>query len=283
MSFTVTFRNGENESWKWANEHFSTSDGHLIYQASGSSDEDISHYIKGTSGDISISKELPDTDDTSLWSLSAPVAPASGKVSGYSSHVLGTPTWVLRWFSLVRLWSPWLAPRHGRGHFQPDKDAIQASFLREDGHHLVVLAVSGVDNVLTVLGHDGEGNIVINARNDTEKEGTARVIIAAAKSFEVANAAVMYYARKIITRYEEETGEVKAEIEAKSDNEMKPEWFEEWYDGLAYCTWNGLGQHLTESRIFDALNSLEKNEINGITIFALFPAYKSLICWQLQI
>jgi hypothetical protein len=33
-------------------------------------------------------------------------------------------------------------------------------------------------------------------------------------------------------------------------------------DGLSYCTWNGLGQGLTEEKIFTALDSLSKNEIN---------------------
>jgi len=33
-------------------------------------------------------------------------------------------------------------------------------------------------------------------------------------------------------------------------------------DGLTYCTWNGLGKDLTEDKIFMALDSLSKNEIN---------------------
>lgn len=31
---------------------------------------------------------------------------------------------------------------------------------------------------------------------------------------------------------------------------------------MSYCTWNGLGQNLTEKKIFNALDSLSKNEIN---------------------
>lgn len=33
-------------------------------------------------------------------------------------------------------------------------------------------------------------------------------------------------------------------------------------DGLSYCTWNGLGQNLTEEKLFNALESLSKNGIN---------------------
>lgn len=33
-------------------------------------------------------------------------------------------------------------------------------------------------------------------------------------------------------------------------------------DGLTYCTWNSLGQDLTEEKIFNALDTLAKNGIN---------------------
>lgn len=35
------------------------------------------------------------------------------------------------------------------------------------------------------------------------------------------------------------------------------------YDGLAYCTWNGLGRELSEERILAALQDLFDNEIYG--------------------
>lgn len=45
------------------------------------------------------------------------------------------------------------------------------------------------------------------------------------------------------------------------DKNVKAEWLEEWYDGFTYCTWNGLGQNLTEDKIDDALESLKKENI----------------------
>ncbi|OCK79847.1 glycoside hydrolase family 36 protein [Lepidopterella palustris CBS 459.81] len=262
VSFTVTFRGGDDEPWKWANDQFSTSDGQLLYETSAIQHQDLSEYIEDLPPYLNISKETSETPNTLLWSITSPVNAASGTASGYSDNKLGKPTAFLKWFSLVRIWSPWLAPRHGKDQFRPDKDAVLASFLRKDGSHLVVLAVSGIDDVLTTLHHDGEGGIVINSRNDSEKEGIARLIVAVAKSFEVANAAVMYHARKLVTQYEQSSGEMEAEMEAMSEGGMKAQWLENWYDGLAYCTWNGLGQHLTEQKIFDALDSLEKSDIN---------------------
>ncbi|KAJ4373999.1 hypothetical protein N0V83_002738 [Neocucurbitaria cava] len=249
------------EPWKWANEVCSTSDGHLIYQIANPLEEDLTHYIEGLPPSLTIEKEQSDTPNTLLWSVTGPVKSASGKTPGYSTEKLGKPTNLSRWFAVVRLWSPWIAPRQGKDRFQPDKEAVLAAFERHDGSHLVVLAVSGINDVLTTLNHDGEGRVVVNSQNDSEKEGIVRLIAAAGKSLESAVAAAMYHARKIVMKYEMASGEMDAELKALTDG-FKPEWLENWYDGLSYCTWNGLGQNLTEEKLFNALESLSKNGIN---------------------
>lgn len=261
LSFTVTFKGSDDEPWRWSNEEFSTSDGHVIYQTMGGFIDHLSHYIEGLPTGLQISPESSDTPDTLLWSLTSSVEAASGKSSGYSSLHLGKPISFSQWFALVRLWSPWLAPRQGRGDFRPDKDAILAAFQRDDGTHLVVLALSGVDDVLTTLHHNGHGSVTINSRNDGEKEGEARLIVTLGNDLGSAMAAAMYYARRIVQRYEVSSGETASEIKALQDG-FRPEWLENWYDGLAYCTWNGLGQKLHEDKIFDALDSLRKHDIN---------------------
>jgi hypothetical protein len=188
---------------------------------------------------------------------------------------MGKPSNSVRWFALVRLWSPWLAPRHGGEGFSPDKDAVFASFLRHDGFHVAVLAVSGLDNVLTLLNHDGSGSVTINARNDDEREGIFNVIVAVGRSFETANAAAMYYARRLVMKFDIVTPETKAEIDALSDGGANAKWMESWYDGLAYCTWNGIGQHLTEKKILDALDALKKNDIT-VTSLIIDDNWQSL-------
>lgn len=260
ISFTLTFRQGEGDAWKWVNEQFSTSDGKIIYQAKPSK-EDLKHYIEGLSTHLKVEKDTSDTPGTLLWSVTSPVEAASGKVSGYSNCTLGTPKDFARWFALVRLWSPWLAPRQGSSPFALDKEAILASFQRDDGSHLAILAVSGLDDVLTTLNHDGAGNVTIDSRNDSETDGLARLIIAVGDSLEPAVAAVMYYARRLVMKYEAAQGLTFAEEEALM-KDYKPQWLENWYDGLSYCTWNGLGQKLEESKLFDALDSLASNNIN---------------------
>lgn len=206
-------------------------------------------------------KESSETPDTVLWSLTGPAKAASGRTSGYTKTTLGKPTSFARWFAIIRLWSPWIAPRQGKSTFAPDKEGILAAFERDDGSHLVVLAISGVDDVLTTLQHDGAGSVVVDARNDSENEGISRLVVSAGKSLETAMAATLYCARRLVLKYEDASGGIVAQEKALMDD-FKPEWLQNWYDGLAYCTWNGLGQHLHEDKIFEALDSLEKNEIN---------------------
>jgi hypothetical protein len=162
-----------------------------------------------------------------LWSITCPVKAASGKDQGTMTENLGRPSNFSRWFAVTRIWAPWLAPRQGKDTFQPDKDAILAAFERKDGSHFVVLALSGVDDVLTILRHDGNGRVVINAQNDREEEGVVRLIAAVGKTLESAVAATMYHARKIVTRYEASLGQIDAEYQALLAD-FKPQWLENW-------------------------------------------------------
>lgn len=257
----MTFRGAENEPWKWANEQFSTSDGHIIYQSARSLDTELTNFIGGMPSNLKIQEEKSDTPETLLWSVTSQVDSSSGKASGVSSNKLGKPIDFSRWFALVRLWSPWLAPRQGKEKFNPDKEAVVAAFQREDGSHLVVLAVSGIDDVMTTLSHDGDGNVIIDSRNDSNDAGTATLIISAGNSLEFAMSAVMYHARKLVMRYQNASGETAAEEEALMQD-YKPQWLQNWYDGLAYCTWNSIGQKLTEDKIFEALDSLQRHDVN---------------------
>ena len=190
-SFTVKFKVGTERGWRWVRDQSSIEDGTLHY-LQPPSDPNLRHFFHGIDASLTVKQESADTPNTSLFAITAPARAARGDESGYSTYSLGTPTSFTRWFALVRLWSPWLAPRQGKGTFTPDKDAVLASFLRHDGLHVVCLAISGVGDVLTVFKHDDNGNVLIQARNDRETEGTSRVLVAVADSFEVANAAVMY-------------------------------------------------------------------------------------------
>jgi len=247
-------------------------DGQLLYQPPLETipkHEYLTSYIDGLSKDIKVESIGSEAPNTMLWSLTARAERAQGQVSGFSTYPFGVPMNFVRWFSLVRLWSPWLAPRQGKDTKFADKDAILYSFLRSDGLHVVVLAISGINHVTTVLQAQG-GTLNIQVRNDQEEYDIARVVVAVAASFEEGLAACMYYARNIVSQHvalSAEEHEAVAKIkqveaaETKEDGDVKADWVQDWYDGFTYCTWNGLGQNLTEEKISGALSSLEKNGI----------------------
>jgi hypothetical protein len=187
----------------------------------------LTHYIEELPSFFNIEKEQSDTPETQLWSITGSVKAASGKEPGILNEKLGKPTDFSRWFAETRIWSPWLAPRQGREKFEPDKDAILTAFERKDGSHLVILAVSGMKDVLTVFRHDFDGRIVISSQNDREEEGVFSLIAAVGKTLENAVAATMYHARKIVMRYEEMEGQLDAEHQALM-KDFKPEWLENW-------------------------------------------------------
>ena len=256
------------------NDHSCLKDGDLYFQPQNPP-SGLNDYLKNYDTRFVVNNEDSDTPDTQLWSITATVNKAEGRVSGYIDISLGLPRSFSRWFSLVRIWSPWLAPRHGIGNFAPTEDAILASFLRWDGLHLVVLAISGLRDVLTVLKPDSAGNIIVHSRNDREEEGKLQVVVTVGRTFEAANAAAMYHARKLVQRNQYVSGELSDEIRAQLDNGVQAEWMENWYDGLTYCTWNGLGQDLSEQKIFDALDILKANNVK-ITNLIIDDNWQSL-------
>lgn len=275
VSFTVKFLVDEGHEWKWIKDTTGIEDGQLHYQTKDftkHSSHDLKHWFNDISSDISVQSERPETDNTHLYSLTAPIKPAKGEDSGYSHHQLGVPNHTSRWFGLVRLWSPWLAPRQGKGKLDVDKDAILLSFLRSDGLHVVVLGISGIDDLVTTFFNDERGNVIIKGRNDRTDTGTSRVLVAVADTFETANAAVWYHARKVVASLSTSDFDKETETMVK---DVKPEWLEEWYDGLTYCTWNGLGQKLSEKKILDALDALDAEGIK-ITNLIIDDNWQSL-------
>lgn len=167
---------------------------------------------------------------------------------------------MVRWFALVRHSAPWLGPRHGRDRFDLNEDAILVSFMRLDGHHLVLLALSGIDDVLVTIKGDDEGRVVVECRNERPTAGTARLFAAVGPSWNATVAAV-FDAAKAFTKSTHPTDQVSADAPEKimvpDDRQMSA-----WRDGFTYCTWNGLGQNLTPAKIHGALSMLSSSGIN---------------------
>lgn len=262
LSYTIRFRVGSDESWKWVHDQSRSQDGVLLFQQASFGKHDLGYYFNHLGPEFSVEKVTSEVPDTLLWSVTANATRAQGDASGMSYHVLGLPKAFTRWFALVRLWSPWLAPRQGKHTPLAEKDAIVYSFLREDGLHVVILAISGIQDVLTVF-QAKQDKLVVQSRNDREQDGLARVVVAVGRSFDEAHSAAIYRARKTVTELVPATPAQQEALKMlpKDDGAAKANWVEDWYDGFSYCTWNGLGQNLTEEKISGALESLKKEGI----------------------
>ncbi|KAE8382964.1 hypothetical protein BDV26DRAFT_195902 [Aspergillus bertholletiae] len=280
--FTIRYRVSADNDWQWVNQQQNTKDGELVFAAKESeqdinlaqlsltsTEESFSKYFNDLSADLEVEHRKSEAPGSTLWRISGEVGPARDNQSGVANVVLGVPSRAILYFALVRVWTPWLGPRHGRGKFRITEDAILCSFLREDGKHVVLLAVSGINDVLTILGSGDNGEVVIKSQNDSAATSNLQVLASTATNFEVAISAVIYEARKLVRPYGVETTDrVPTPVSPLGDDvvlvEKDPEaqWLTEWYDGLTYCTWNGLGQDLTEEKIFGALDTLKSHGIN---------------------
>ncbi|KAL4869469.1 hypothetical protein BDV12DRAFT_167795 [Aspergillus spectabilis] len=261
--FTVRYREILEDEWQWVNREQDLGDGELIFtsldpnsELHTSSAEDLAKYFDKLSPDVQVETRKSESPGAALWHLSGSVEPARDGQSGVLSLPLGVPSLVSRFFALVRVSTPWLGPRQGKDQLVLKEDAILCSFLRTDGVHIVLLGVSGVDDVQTVLGSSSSGEVVVKSRNDNSKTAKFQVLAAAADAFEIAMSALVYEARKLVRPYD------------ISADEPKVQWLSSWYDGLTYCTWNGIGQNLTEEKILSALDDLQTNgiKIKGLII-----------------
>ncbi|KAK4152541.1 glycoside hydrolase [Chaetomidium leptoderma] len=266
VTFTVKFRQGTgDEEWRWVQAEQGSDDGVVVVDQRPTRDndpEDLPDLIQELNPDLKWRGHMSQSPGTRLWSIEAGVGGATDEESAYAEVPLGIP-WgrFLRWFALVRPWSPWLVPRHGKAEFGLDKDALLCSFLSPQGKHLVFLGMSGVNDVTTLFRSGDSGRLMLHIRSDNGEPTAGVALVAVGDNLESTIAAVMYHARTLVmaANTSAATQDV-AETTAGSD--IRPQWYENWYDGLGYCTWNSLGQNLTEKKVLDALDELAENKIN---------------------
>ncbi|KMQ43352.1 Glycosyl hydrolases 36 [Trichophyton rubrum] len=274
--FTIKYKPRADCAWQWANETFKAKNGEIIIEPmkplSNDNTYSLQNYLHSINNNIDVKPGRSDAAGALLWNISCQIEPAVNGESKTSRILLGTPKDYVRTFSLVRASASWLAPRQGTTSYNLNEDALVSSFVYRDGIVMVLVSVSGIDDVLTVFQSGKEGELIISSRNDNNRAAKSDAVAAIASSFEIAMAAAIYEARKKSQNYS-----VALQHIYPADNDQEPahtgvangptlKWQPEWYDGLSYCTWNALGQDLTEQNILNALQSLKKN---GIQISSL--------------
>ena len=295
--FTIRFRTGPGEPWQWANQRRQIGDGELVWPARKSrfdeakerpseipswstARDDFGRYFSSLSSDIEVQPRMSEAPGSVLWDITGNVDGAKVGQSETIKVALGVPTSVGRYVSGVRVWTPWLAPRHGRSKFQLTEPSVLCSFLRTDGEHLVLLAVSGVNHVRTLFESGDDGTVIVEARSDNPESSKFSILASVSTDFEVAMSAVIYEARKLVqslTTGEETSDNSGSPVSVREptptgedavlvEKDPSLQWLSEWYDGLSYCTWNSLGRELSEQRIVQALDSLKSYGVNIVNL-----------------
>ncbi|KAK4032813.1 glycoside hydrolase [Parachaetomium inaequale] len=267
LIFTLKFRQrAGDEEWRWVRNEQGSDDGVVVIDQKPTREgdpEDLPDLIHDLNPDLRWKSHMSQSPGTRLWSIEAGVDGAKEDESTFAEIPLGVP-WgrFLRWFALVRPWTPWLAPRHGKSELNLDKDALLCSFLSPQGKHMVFLGISGINDVITLFrsSDSDAGRLMLHIRSDNAESTSGTALVAVGDNFESTIAAVMYHARTLVTATSTPSTQSVAETVAEGD--VKPQWYENWYDGLGYCTWNSLGQDLTEEKVLKALDTLAENKIN---------------------
>ncbi|GJC85070.1 putative galactinol--sucrose galactosyltransferase 6 [Colletotrichum liriopes] len=227
FQFTLKFRHSNSEPWRWTRDELGVGDATVVLNAKPvleSVSERFDDLVPGLNPAWEVKSLMSQCPGTRLWSLKTAIDGVEGDESKLANIPLGVP-----WGGFLRR----------RALLVP----------KPEGKHLVFLAVSGVNNVLSVFRNDESGQLSVHARNDGTNPESAIVLAATGDNFESANAAVMYQARNYILQEKKASNELLAEMKAIEQG-VKPEWMENWYDGLGYY-----------EKVFDAVDKLAENNI----------------------
>ncbi|APA08805.1 hypothetical protein SS1G_02597 [Sclerotinia sclerotiorum 1980 UF-70] len=285
VCYTVKYKKMGDSIWKWVNDDPNpVGDAEIIFHKSSSiiplsSMED---YISNLSQSVHINFHgLQETSKSPIWTLACPIPPSIALATEPSVERIniGIPTDIIRYFALVKRMNFWLVPRHGRHKFEVGEDncqfysgnveskleeAILLSFLRSDGMHFVMLALS-MDGVEMTLTSGNDGSIVLIGKNENEEKREGIVICAVGKTVEDGIAATMDHAKRII-RESFKPGSVIDQNFNRNEVIQESEHRKTFHDELVYCTWNSLGPTLTSTTLVSALEDLSTSSIYPSTI-----------------
>lgn len=99
---------------------------------------------------------------------------------------------------------------------------------------MVLLALSGINDAVPVFRNTVNGAILVNVRNDSALDSNVVILVSEGNDFERAVAAVMYHARALVMKARSTNQALEQELKTLSE-EVRPEWLENWYDGLGFC------------------------------------------------
>ncbi|KAG6290122.1 hypothetical protein E4U46_002036 [Claviceps purpurea] len=269
--FTIKFRSSSEQAWRWAHDE-GLDDGSILLNSPGFTSGRLQ--IPDLNVEWEVTSKISQSPGTRLWSLQCPIKGSTGNDSSVRNVDVGTP-WgsFLRWFALVRHQPAWLGPRQGSSRFIVDQDAILCCFLSHEGQTMAMLAVSGTGNTSATFSSNDKNTVCVHARNDSSSAGTATILVSEGPKFDNTVASVMYEARKLLSPYT--VLNVDLDTFGGLRTRTTARWEAEWYDGLGFCTWNSLGEQLSEKKLLEAMRTLAQHKLH-ITNLIIDDNWQSL-------
>jgi hypothetical protein len=93
-SFTIKFRNGLDQSWKWVKDHQGTQDGVVMLKSVTSQhalSSNLGDYVQGLNPILDCKNYRSQSPGTTLWSVEAPIEAADGEKSTIKDIKFGLP------------------------------------------------------------------------------------------------------------------------------------------------------------------------------------------------
>lgn len=94
LKFTLKFRNGRNQPWRWCHEISGVTDGLVLVNPETpvqGLDTSLSDIIHGLNPELRVRAAASQTPNTQLWTIDAAVDPADGDHSAYADIEIGNP------------------------------------------------------------------------------------------------------------------------------------------------------------------------------------------------
>ncbi|QSZ32213.1 hypothetical protein DSL72_001785 [Monilinia vaccinii-corymbosi] len=285
VHYTIKYRKIGDSTWNWVNDNpNSVGDAEIIFQKQSPIIplHSMEEYISNISKALTLKYlGLHEESKSPMWTLTYSIAAPNASATEPSVQCIdiGFPMHLTRYFALVKRMNYWLVPRHGKCKFELGEDscqfysgylesrkeeAILLSFLRYDGMHFVMLALS-MDGIVTTLTSRDDGKIVLIGKNENEQERKGVVICAVGKTVEEGIAATMDHAKRMV-RESLQLGSILKEVSDEQQEFPDFKVRKSFHDELVYCTWNSLGPTLTSATLFAAIDDLTSSSIYPSTI-----------------
>lgn len=230
-------------------------EGQILFQSAVKSTSEVSSLLRLEAGWNAVKVEAK-PQDAALFSLEAePLAPSKE----LQRQTLGLVLEQSRHVAFTRLEPPWMGPRHGGEFLHFSEPTMFCSILRKDGNVVTVLAPS-LDNVYMVLETDDEGRVVVAAKTDCTTDKRLRVLFSVAATIETSIETIMVHLR------DEANSSFLVETMTHGSQDLTFSCdMEHLLDNLGFCTWNALGNELTQDSMLGALRDLKKAGVNVST------------------